>query len=139
MNRWIARALWGPVLLGCALAAPSFAQDAPGFVREAPADVRPAIIGVGATPPDITVNGKPDRLSPGYRIRDRKNMLVLSASLAGKTVYTVYRRDAAGLVHEVWLLSPEEYAKVGGIDVGDPKGLQRFVEMLAIIFGTRTQ
>src|SRR6188768_2807100 len=49
---------------------------------------------VTATPPIIAVNGKEDRLSPGARIRDLNNMLVLSGTLAGKSVYTVYKRDA---------------------------------------------
>jgi hypothetical protein len=111
--------------------------QAQGLVREAPADVRPAMMAVSATPPDITLNGQPARLSPGARIRGVNNMLVLSGSIAGRTLPTVYRRDAAGLVHEVWVLTPEEYAKVGGIDVGDPDGVRKFAELLAIIFGAR--
>jgi len=132
MNRWIARALSGLLLaVACATASPQ------GFSRDAPADVKPALIAVSATPPIITVNGQPDRLSPGARIRDRNNMLVMSASIAGKTLYTVYRRDAAGLVHEVWLLNEAEYEKVGGISLGDPEGHKRFYELLALIFGAR--
>jgi hypothetical protein len=130
MNRWTF-----PLALGIALAAPAaFTQ---GIVREAPKDVKPAIIAVSATPPIISVNGQPDRLSPGARIRDRNNMLVLSGALAGKTVYTVYRRDGMGLVHEVWLLDEKEYAKVGGVSTGDPLGFKRFNELLALIFGAR--
>ena len=49
-------------------------------------------------------------------------MLVLTQAIAGQTLYTVYKRDGAGLVHEVWLLNAEEYAKVGGINLGDPTG-----------------
>jgi hypothetical protein len=130
MNRWIPAALTGLVLA----ASVAVAQT---FVREAPRDVKPAIIAVSATPPIITVDGKEDRLSPGARVRDRNNMMVLSGALAGKTLYTVYRRDAAGLVHDVWLLSAEEYSKLGGTSFGDPKGYQRFNELLALIFGAR--
>ena len=101
MNRWIP-----PALLGLTFAATAALSQ--GFVREAPRDVKPAIIGVSATPPVITVDGKEDRLSPGARVRDRNNMLVLSGALAGKNLYTVYRRDGAGLVHEVWLLNVVE-------------------------------
>ena len=132
MNRWIKRALPGLVL---AVAAATAAAQ--GFTRDAPADVKPAVIAVSSTPPIITVNGQPDRLSPGYRVRDRNNMLVLSGAMAGQTFYTVYRRDAAGLVHEVWLLNAEEYQKVGGISIGDPQGYLRFIELLALIFGAR--
>src|SRR3954452_7920634 len=84
-----------PVLLPT----PAVAQ---GIMREAPKDVVLAQMAVGA-PPEILIDGKADRLSPGYRIRDLNNMLVLSASLAGTTMPVVYRRDAAGLVHEVWM------------------------------------
>src|SRR5262245_19644148 len=108
MKRWIKTSL---LALGLAAGAAAFSQ---GIVREAPKDVKPAIIAVSATPPEITVDGKPDRLSPGARVRDLNNMLVLSGQLAGKSLYTVYRRDGAGLVHEVWLLTADEYQKLGG-------------------------
>lgn len=135
MNRWTRQALQGLVLCAAwAAATSSFAQ---GLTREAPKDVTPAIIAVGHTPPDITVNGKPDRLSPGSRIRDVNNMLVLSGGLAGKSLYTVYRRDAAGLVHEVWLLTAAEYEKLGGADQGSPEGYKRFYEFLNLIFAAR--
>lgn len=131
MPRWTRTALMGLSLA----ASVAFAQE--GFVREAPKDVQPAVIAVSATPPLITVDGKDDRLSPGARVRDRNNMLVLSGQLAGKTLYTVYRRDAAGLVHEVWLLNEEEYAKVGGRNTGDPEGYKRFAELLELIWKAR--
>lgn len=130
MNRWIRTALAGL----CVAAGAAFAQ---GLVREAPKDVKPAVIAISATPPVITVDGKPDRLSPGARIRDLNNMMVLSGTLAGKTVYTVYRRDGMGLVHEVWLLTAEEYAKLGGTTTGDPQGIQRFYELLNAIWAAR--
>lgn len=130
MNRWIKTAFVGL----CVATSLAFAQ---GIVREAPKDVKPAIIAISATPPEITVDGKPDRLSPGARIRDLNNLQVLSGSLAGKTVYTVYKRDGMGLVHEVWLLTAEEYAKLGGTTTGDPQGIQRFYELLNAIWSAR--
>lgn len=131
MTRWTRIAVAGLAFAACAV----FAQT---VVREAPADVKPAVIAVSATPPIITVDGKDDRLSPGARIRDRNNMLVLSASLAGQTLYTVYRRDSAGLVHEVWLLNADEYAKLGGASTGDPNGYKRFNDLLNLIWQART-
>jgi hypothetical protein len=130
MNRWTRLFLAGLALAATA----AFGQT---VVRTAPRDVKPAIIAVSATPPVIAVDGKPDRLSPGARIRDRNNMQVLSGALAGKTLYTVYRRDGAGLVHEVWLLNEEEYAKVGGVTTGDPNGYKRFNELLDLIWQSR--
>ena len=132
MNRWIASAL-----LGLSLAVAAFCASAQGIVREAPKDVKPGIIAVSATPPIIAVDGVADRLSPGARIRDPNNLLVLSGALAGKSVYTVYRRDQSGMVHEVWLLTPAEYEKLGGVSVGDPEGIKRFVELLNLIWSAR--
>ncbi|MBX3589149.1 MAG: hypothetical protein KF796_21165 [Ramlibacter sp.] len=109
---------------------------AQGIIREAPKDVVPARMVVTAAP-DITLDDKPDRLSPGARIRDLNNMLVMSASLTGQTIPVVYRRDAARLVHEVWVLTPDEYRRLGGIDAGSAEGHKRLVELLALIFGAR--
>jgi hypothetical protein len=131
MNRWIPAALLGLTVAATAV----LAQE--NVVREAPKDVKPAIIAVSATPPIITVDGQADRFSPGVRIRDRRNMLVLTGQLAGKTLYTVYKRDAAGLVHEVWLLNEQEYAKVGGNYNGDPEGYKRFNDLLNLIWQAR--
>ena len=141
MNRWTRIFL---AATACAATA-AFAQlpqvvttpSAPSLAREVPANVKPALIAVSTTPPVIAVDGTPDRLSPGARIRDRNNMLVLSGQLAGQTHYTVYRRDAAGLVHEVWLLNQEEYLKVGGLDLGNPEGYKRFYELLDLIWSAR--
>ena len=112
------------------------AAPAQGIRREAPKDV---VLGqmVVTLPPIITMDGKPDRLSPGSRIRDLNNMLVLSGGIVGKVLPVVYRRDGAGLVHEVWILTPDEYSKLGGASTGDPEGYKRFNELLALIFGAR--
>ncbi|MGZ5847371.1 MAG: hypothetical protein ACXWJJ_07830, partial [Ramlibacter sp.] len=120
-------------VLSLSVASVALAQ---GIVREAPADVRPARMAVDA-PPAITLDGKPDRLSPGARIRDVQNMLVLSGNLAGQAVPVVYRRDGAGLVHEVWLLTEDEYARVAPAADGSADGSARFARMLGQVFGTR--
>ncbi|HEY8359336.1 MAG TPA: hypothetical protein VIL30_17945 [Ramlibacter sp.] len=130
MNRWISTALLSLSFASCAVVAQ-------GIVREAPRDVKPAMLAVSATPPIVAINGEPARLSPGARIRDTNNMLVLSGALAGKTVPSVYKSDALGNVHEVWLLTPEEYSKVGGAKVGDPEGYKRFAELLNLVFAAR--
>jgi hypothetical protein len=130
MNRWTRSA----AAMLALVAASAFGQ---AVMRDAPKDVKPAVIAVSATPPIITVNGKADRLSPGARVRDRNNMMVLSGQLAGQTHYSVYKRDSAGLVHEVWLLNQEEYNKVGGVDTGNPEGYKRFYELLDLIWQAR--
>src|SRR4051812_23963966 len=102
------------ISLGFSLVAPLAAQAQESIIREAPRDVVLGQMTVVA-PPVISIDGKPDRLSPGSRIHDTRNMMVLSGALAGKTVPVVYRREPTGQVHEVWLLTPAEYTKLSGI------------------------
>ena len=132
MNRWIRTAL-----VGLSFATAACAAAAQGIVREAPRDVKPGVMAVSATPPIITMDGKADRLSPGARVRDLNNMLVMSGALANQSHYTVYKRDSAGLVHEVWLLTEAEYTKLGGVSTGDPNGYKRFLELLDLIWTAR--
>jgi hypothetical protein len=123
-------------LAGLFFTVPSTAV-AQGIQRSAPKDVVPGRLVVTA-PPQITMDGKPQQLSPGSRIRDLNNMLVLSGGIVGKELPVVYRRDAAGLVHEVWMLTDDEYRKLGGeTAIGGADGHKRFAELLDIIFGTR--
>lgn len=62
-------------------------------------------------PPEIVLNGQPARLSPGSRIRNVNNTLALSGTLVGQALTVNYTRDSYGLVHEVWILSPNEIAQ----------------------------
>ena len=130
MNRWTRAA--AAALLCLAASVPAAAQA----LRQIPTDVLPAKMAVSTTPPDIALDGKPERLSPGARIRDTNNLQVLSGTLAGATVPVVYRRDPAGLVHEVWILTPDEYAKVAKGPDGEG-GLAAFLDMVGMILGKR--
>ena len=118
------------------LAQPGQAPAAGVVTRRAPADVKPARL-VVTQPPQVTLDGKPDRLSPGARIRGTNNMMMLSGSVIGQTLPVVYRRDPLGLVHEVWVLTEDEYRKVAGADDGSPDGHRRFAELLNMVFGLR--
>jgi hypothetical protein len=60
--------------------------------------------------PEVMLDGKSDRLSPGARIHGPDNLLVLSARLTGQSYTVNYVRDGHGLIHEVWVLTPEEAA-----------------------------
>jgi hypothetical protein len=62
-------------------------------------------------PPEIVLDGQPARLSPGSRIRNVNNTLALSGTLVGLELTVNYTRDSYGLVHEVWILSPNEIAQ----------------------------
>jgi hypothetical protein len=75
--------------------------------REVPADAKRGDLTI-SLPPQVTLDGNADRLSPGARIRNTQNLMVLSGTLAGQELPVVYRRDSAGLIHEVWILSADE-------------------------------
>ena len=92
---------WAAALL---LAAPLATQ-----ARPFPADALRGELVVTA-PPEVRVNGQPQRLAPGTRIRDADNRLVLSGTLAGQKRLVHYTRSADGLLREVWLLTPAEAA-----------------------------
>jgi hypothetical protein len=58
--------------------------------------------------PEILLDGQPDRLSPGARIRSAQNMLVMVGAIQGEKFLVNYTRDPAGLVSQVWILTPQE-------------------------------
>ena len=127
-----AKAALAAVVAGLFLSFTFTAASAQGIRREAPKDVLLGQLQITA-PPEVILDGKIDRLSPGSRIRDLNNMLLMSGSVVGQILPVVYRRDAAGLVHEVWVLSADEYSKLSGVQVGT----SAFFDLLAIIFGAR--
>jgi hypothetical protein len=61
-------------------------------------------------PPEITMDGRPARLSPGSRIRGANNMMALSATLVNQELTVNYTLETSGLVHDVWILTPAEAA-----------------------------
>lgn len=132
-SRRVLFALAASLLLGLS-SLPARAQES--IRRDAPKDVVLGEMTV-VQPPVVQIDGRTDRLSPGSRIRDTRNMIVLSGTLAGQTVPVVYRRDAAGLVGDVWLLTPAEYEKLSGSSTKTPEGVQQFVNLLAAVFGAR--
>ena len=98
--RWLAALLLTTAGLLCS------AQDA---VREFPKSALRGTLTVTAAPA-ILLDGHADRLSPGARIRDAQNMLVLSGAIVGQKFAVNYTREAAGMVHEVWILTEAEAA-----------------------------
>ena len=57
--------------------------------------------------PDILINQKPARLSPGALIRNTENRIVLLGSLQGEYAVS-YTKDFLGEVNLVWMLTPPE-------------------------------
>ena len=107
----------------CALLAPSLAwsADAAAQVAPLPQTQNEAALGGRNFPvgtlrgrlqvvnwPDIRLDGQADRLAPGARILSAQHMLVMPAAITGHSLLVNYTRDAAGLVREVWILTPEE-------------------------------
>ena len=79
--------------------------------------------------PDVRIDGKPDRLSPGIRIRDINNNLILSSIVSGQKLVVNYVRDNTGLVQLVWVLNTEEVRqKMPGEDGGIVSNIRSMFE-----------
>jgi hypothetical protein len=112
MNRWSSLSFPRFALhprhgLATALLALGLAVGAQTPVREFPKDALRGTL-VVLVAPAITMDGNPDRLSPGARIRDAQNMLVMTGALQGQEWVVNYTRENSGLVHQVWILTPQE-------------------------------
>jgi hypothetical protein len=57
---------------------------------------------------EILIDGKPERLAPGARIRGPQNALVMTGALDGQRYVVNYVREAYGHVHQVWILTELE-------------------------------
>ena len=57
----------------------------------------------------VEIDGARMRLSPGAQIRGRDNLIIVPMSLPPGSLVT-YLLDGAGLVHRVWVLTPQEAA-----------------------------
>jgi hypothetical protein len=58
--------------------------------------------------PEILIDGKRERLSPGSRIRDLQNRLVMFATVTDVELIVNFVRNPLGEVHEVWILTDAE-------------------------------
>jgi hypothetical protein len=57
---------------------------------------------------DVLIDGKPERLSPGARIRGPQNTLVMTGAIIGQEHVVNFVRDAYGNLHQVWMLTALE-------------------------------
>ena len=106
MNRWILT-LTVPLAVLLISTASAQTEDVKPNTRQFPKDAKRGEL-VMLTAPEITLDSKPDRLSPAVRIRDIHNTLVLSGTLTNQKLVVNYLRDNIGLVHNVWVLNNEE-------------------------------
>ena len=106
MNRWILT-LTVPLAVLLISTASAQTEDVRPNSRQFPKDAKRGEL-VMLTAPEITLDSKPDRLSPAVRIRDSHNNLVLSGTLANQKLVVNYVRDNIGMVNNVWVLNNEE-------------------------------
>ena len=85
------------------------AAAAQGRIVPIPADAKRAEMS-HVSENQVSLNGQPARLSPGAQIRDPLNRIIMPATLPPGSIVK-YQLDAAGLVHRVWILTPEEADK----------------------------
>jgi hypothetical protein len=57
--------------------------------------------------PEIVLDGKPARLTPGSLIRNESNRVVLLGTLQGEYIVS-YTKDPAGQVNLVWIITRAE-------------------------------
>ncbi|MDD0812066.1 hypothetical protein PSQ20_17075 [Curvibacter sp. RS43] len=94
-------------LAGLCLLLASATGTALAQVRDFPATALRGTL-VVTQPPIVLMDGVQTRLSPGARIRNAENLMVLSASVLNQSLTVNYTRDTHGLVHEVWILTAAE-------------------------------
>ena len=94
-------------LCGLIAAAPPLAAQS--MVREFPRAALRGTLEIVA-PPVVLLDGQPDRLSPGARLRSPTNHLLMTGALVGERMLVNFTREPSGLIHEVWVLSPAEAA-----------------------------
>jgi hypothetical protein len=60
----------------------------------------------------VDIDGVRQQLAPGAQIRDESNRIIIPGALPPGSL-VCYLLDGAGLVHRVWILTPEEAAGRG--------------------------
>lgn len=107
MNRCISWSSVRLLALTSALGLINLYASAQGPVREFPKTALRGVLQV-TSPPLVLLNGQAARLSPGARIRNSNNLIVLSATLVGQELLVNYIPDTQGMLHDVWILRPAE-------------------------------
>ena len=112
MNRWPKAPKAHLFIAACAMlasAAATFPTESHAqFQRIFPQDVKRGTIKFSEIPLEVKLDGTEERLAPGARVRGPQNTFVLNNQLVGETYTVNYIRDPAGMVRDVWLLTPEE-------------------------------
>ena len=99
--------LTAPAALLAGLVFSALGSSAQVVNRPFPANAVRGVLTV-TQPPDVLMDGKADRLSPGARIRSTNNLTVVSGALVGQGLRVNYTREPNGYIHEVWVLTDAE-------------------------------
>jgi hypothetical protein len=92
------------LLLTSVLAGSAYAQ------RNFPAGVKPADLR-DITYPNVRIDDKTYRFAPGARIYNTNNLMLVVNS-APKTGKVIFQLDTQGNVLKLWILTPEEAARL---------------------------
>lgn len=98
------------LLVVCAaIAASLFSAAVPAqSLRQLPADVVVATM-VANGGSIVLLDDQRVRLSPAAQVRGANNLIIVPASLYGTHAVAV-KQDFQGMVHRIWILSPDELA-----------------------------
>jgi hypothetical protein len=96
-----------PIALVAGLVVASLGSNAQVVSRPFPPTAMRGVLTI-TQPPEVLMNGNPDRLSPGSRIRGTNNMLVMSGAMMGQAMLVNYTRESNGYIHDVWILTDTE-------------------------------
>ena len=94
-------------LLAALLIALPFTVQAQSGTRDFPAKALRGTL-VVVQPPNVTMDDRATRLSPGARIYNTNNSLVMSSSLLNKEVVVNYTLDLRDQIQNVWILTEAE-------------------------------
>lgn len=112
MNRWQKASFATLSIAACAIlagAAATFPTESwAQMQRIFPQDVKRGKIKFSEIPLEVKLDGVDERLAPGARVRGPMNTFVLNNQLVGQTYAVNYTRDPAGMVRDIWILTPEE-------------------------------
>ncbi len=110
------RALAGSLVLLAAAAPPAQAQPAPAVsataagTRNFPPDARRGKLVIG-TMPEVKLDGKAIRTTPGFRLFSTEGRLLMAHTLAGQNLLVNYVIEpSTQWLHTAWVLTPEEAA-----------------------------
>lgn len=90
------------------------------LVRVIPDDSPSALVEF-LSPDEVTVDGAHERVGPGVRVHDAQNRLMFMKQMVGNRVWVRYRRDPAGRIFELWVLTPPELAIARQLRKQQPK------------------